>query len=57
MEELGGGWHSIRMQTRRSLDELPREGHLVVLSLGRPPQGNPLDFVARHRGGGGGAPR
>jgi hypothetical protein len=46
-DELGGGWHAVRLQTRRSLEELPREGHLVALSLGRPPQGNPMDFVAR----------
>lgn len=45
--EQGGGWHTIRLQTRRSLDELPREGNLVVLTLGRPPQGNPIDFVTR----------
>ena len=53
-EELGCGWHAVRLQTRRSAEELPREGHLVALSLGRPPQGSPLDFVARHGGSGGG---
>ena len=50
-EELGGGWHAARLQTRRSAEELPREGHLVALSLGRPPQESPLDFVARFGGG------
>jgi hypothetical protein len=52
-EELGGGWHAARLQTRRSAEELPREGHLVALSLGRPPPGGALDFVARYSSGGG----
>jgi hypothetical protein len=45
LEDLGSGWRVLRMQTRRGHDELPREGSVVVMTLGRPPRGNPLSFV------------
>ena len=45
LEDLGSGWRTVRLQTRRGHDELPREGSVVVMTLGRPPRGNPLGFV------------
>lgn len=45
VEDLGSGWTGVRVQTRRSPDEMPRPGDVVVLTLGRPPQHNPLSFV------------
>ena len=45
LEDLGSGWRTVRLQTRRGHDELPREGSVVVMTLGRPPRGDPLGFV------------
>ena len=35
----------VRMQTSRSMDELPREGHVVVMTHGRPPRTSALSYV------------
>ena len=47
VEDLGGGWQGVSLQTRRTVDELPRPGDAVVITRGRPPASNPLDFVTR----------
>lgn len=46
VEDLGSGWTGVRVQTRRSPDDMPRPGDVVVVTLGRPPQKNPLTFIA-----------
>lgn len=33
------------MQTNRSMDELPREGHVVVMTHGRPPRVSALSYI------------
>lgn len=42
---MGSGWRAVRMQTNRGMDELPREGHTVVLTHGRPPIVGALSYV------------